>query len=204
MNRPDFFGEDTYWKRHIHRRLEEDMWIEDFRTLLPESGKALDLGCGIGQYSRRLMEYGLDVVSADLSDLALEKVSEFNPNTRKLDMRHPLPFADREFQLVFASLSIHYFSDAVTRKLMAEIRRILAEGGMFVGSVNGIQGLTGIREIAEEIEPHFYWVEDRYARLFDKEDLIRYLDGFTSVRIEERETIRFENKKNYLVFLARK
>lgn len=70
------------------------------------------------------MKYGYDVVSADISDIALNKVKDFNKNVVKLDMRNKLPFSDSEFDLVFANLSIHYFSDEDTKKLLLEVKRI--------------------------------------------------------------------------------
>ncbi len=202
-NRIDYFKADEYWRRHVHRKLEADMWIDDYRAELPVSGNALDLGCGIGQYSRRLMEYGYSVTSADISEIALGEVVKFNPQVMRIDMREPLPFEDGAFDLVFANLSIHYFSDAVTKALISEIQRILAPGGMFVGSVNGMAGAEHIKETAEEIEPHFYWNIDRYFRFFDKDDLHHYLSPFASCRVEARECVRFENRKNYLVFLCK-
>ena len=49
------------------------------------------------------MEYGYDVVSADISDIVLEKVREFNPNIVKLDMREKLPFEGAKFDIVFVA-----------------------------------------------------------------------------------------------------
>jgi len=37
------------------------------------------------------MKYGYEVVSADISDIALNKVKDFNKNVVKLDMRNKLP-----------------------------------------------------------------------------------------------------------------
>lgn len=91
------------------------------------------------------MEYGYNVISADISDIALNKVKEFNNNVVKLDMREKLPFSDGKFDLVFANLSIHYFSDEDTKKLFLDIKRVLKSDGLFVGSVNGIQGLQVIQ-----------------------------------------------------------
>ena len=200
----DYWKADEYWKQHVHRKLEEDIWLDDYCSELPPSGKALDLGCGIGQFSRVLMGYGYTVTSADISDIALAEVRRFQPQTVKLDMREPLPFADETFQLVFANLSIHYLSDAETKTLISEIKRILAPGGMFVGSVNSMRGFEYIRETAQELEHHYYWNTDRYLRFFDEADLRSYLSPFASCRVEARETVRFENPKNYLAFLCGK
>ncbi|MCI8384302.1 MAG: methyltransferase domain-containing protein, partial [Clostridia bacterium] len=128
----------------------------------------------------------------------------FNENVVKLDMRDKLPFQDNEFDLVFANLSIHYFSDEDTRKLMLEIKRILKEDGLFIGSVNGIEGLKVIGNEAKEIEYHFYEYKDKLIRLFDINDVKKYLSNFNIIKIDERETIRFEHKKNYIVFIVKK
>lgn len=204
MSANDYFKNDEYWNNHINKDLEEDLWIEEYKTYLNSTGKCLDLGCGIGQYSKQLIKYGYDVISADISDIALNKVKDFNENVVKLDMRDKLPFQDNEFDLVFANLSIHYFSDEDTRKLMLEIKRILKEDGLFIGSVNGIEGLKVIGNEIKEIEYHFYEYKDKLIRLFDINDIKKYLADFNIIKIDERETIRFKHKKNYIVFIAKK
>ncbi len=200
----DYFGNDEYWKENINKTLEEDMWIDEYKNYFANGGTCLDLGCGIGQFSKKLMEYGYEVVSSDISDIALNKVNEFNDNIVKADMRKPLPFKDSQFDLVFANLSIHYFSDKDTKNLISEIKRILKIGGLFIGSVNGIQGYENIKDTAEVLEHHFYQNKGKLIRLFDIDDLKHYLNIFNILKIEERETIRFNYKKNYLVFFASK
>ena len=199
----DYFKDDEYWREHVNKELEEDLWIEDYQEYL-SNGTCLDLGCGIGQYSKWFMDHGYQVVSSDISKIALEKVKEFNDNVVNLDMREKLPFEKNKFDIVFANLSIHYFSDSDTKKLMKEINRILKKDGLFIGSVNGIQGLEKIKDTAEVLDHHFYYNKDRYIRLFDKDDLNNYLSIFDIIKIDDRETIRFEHKKNYLVFIAKK
>ena len=204
MKAKDYFKDDKYWSNHINKSLEEDLWIDEYKTYFDSRGKCLDLGCGIGQYSKQLIKYGYNVVSADISDIALNKVKDFNKNVIKLDMRNKLPFSDSEFNLVFANLSIHYFSDEDTKKLLLEIKRILKDDGLFIGSVNAIQGLQIIESDAKEIEYHFYEYKDKQIRLFDVNDIKKYLKDFDIIKIDEREIIRFEHKKNYIVFIARK
>lgn len=87
---------------------------------------------------------------------------------------------------------------------MKEIKRILKNGGLFIGSVKGMQGYDKIKETAVELEKHYWFNKNKYVRLFDKEDLEKYLSIFKVLNIEERETIRFEHKKNYWVFFAKK
>lgn len=199
----DYFKNDEYWKEHINKKLEEDLWIDEYKEYLTKKGLCLDLGCGIGQYSKWFLENGYEVISSDISNIALEKVKEFNSNVVNVDMREALPFDDNKFDLVFANLSIHYFSDSETKELMAEIKRILKNDGLFIGSVNGMQGLNTIKETAKELEHHFYLNKNKYIRLFDIEDLNNYLNVFKVIKIDERETVRFNHKKNYIVFVVK-
>ena len=62
--RMDYFKEDEYQKEHINKKLEDDIWIEEYKEFFDKKGKCLDLGCEIGQYSKILIEYGYDVTSA--------------------------------------------------------------------------------------------------------------------------------------------
>ena len=199
----DYFKDDEYWKEHINKALEEDLWINDYKDYL-NGGTCLDLGCGIGQFSKWFIENGYEVISSDISKIALEKVKEFNSNVVNVDMREKLPFEDNKFDVVFANLSIHYFSDSDTKSLMNEIKRILKKDGLFIGSVNGIQGLEKIKETAKELDYHYYYNKDKYIRLFDVEDVKKYLNIFDIIKIDERETVRFDHKKNYIVFIAKK
>ena len=200
----DYFWNDEYWKEHINSKLEEDIWIDDYKEFFLKKGLCLDLGCGIGQFTKKLMEYGYDVVSADISNIALNKVKEFNNNIINVDMRKELPFDNNKFDIVFANLSIHYFSDIETKKLISEVQRILKKDGLFIGSVNGIQGYEKIKDTAEIIDKHYYSNQGKYIRLFDINDVKNYLSDFEFLKLEEKETIRFEHKKNYIIFICKK
>lgn len=200
----DYFKNDEYWKEHIKKQLEEDNWLDEYRKYFSNSGLCLDLGCGIGQYTKKIMSYGYTVVSADISKIALNVVKKFNNNVIEIDMQNSLPFDNNKFDIVFANLSIHYFDDKTTKNLMNEIKRILKKDGLFIGSVNGIQGLKVIKDTSTEIEPHYYYNKNKYIRLFDKSDLKKYLSPFQIIEISEKEIIRFNHQKNYLLFICKK
>ena len=71
-----YFENDLYWKEHINRQLSIDMWIDEYKNYFNNKGICLELGCGIGQYSKRLIEYGYKVISTDISDIALNEVKK--------------------------------------------------------------------------------------------------------------------------------
>lgn len=200
----DYFKYDEYWKEHINKEIEEDNWLDDYKMYFKNTGLCLDLGCGIGQYTKKFMSYGYKVVSADISEVALNEVKKFNDTIVKIDMQETFPFDNETFDIVFANLSIHYFSDKMTKKIISEIKRVLKKDGLFIGSVNGIQGLKVIKDTVIEIEPHYYYNKNKYIRLFDKEELKKYLSPFQVLELSEREIIRFKHQKNYLLFICKK
>ena len=134
------YWNEKYWVRHMRDddlNNIEDNWVEKYGdTVNQHSGKLLDLGCGVGQYSDYFADKGFDVTAADISERALEYLSERLPSvdTVCLDMTEPLPFSDKSFDVVFANLSIHFFSEKDTENLIGEIRRILKDDGIFIGT----------------------------------------------------------------------
>ena len=89
------YWNEKYWVRHMKNDdLDhvEDLWVEEYESLImPHSGKLLDLGCGIGQYSEYFLGKGFDVVAGDISERALRFLSERSPEikTVMLDMTEP-------------------------------------------------------------------------------------------------------------------
>ena len=200
----DYFKKDKYWKEHINKKIENNMWINNYKKYFNSKGKCLELGCGIGQYTKRLIEFGYDVLSTDISKIALNEVKKINKNVLLLDMNSKFPFNNNTFDLVFANLSIHYFNNDDTIKLCNEIYRVLNSGGMFIGSVNSIKGFDVIKDEAKTLERHFYYYNNKNIRLFSQDDLKKYLEKFKILELKEEETIRFNHKKNYIIFIAMK
>ena len=180
------------------------MWIDNYKKYFNQKGKCLELGCGVGQYSKRLLELGYDVISSDISRIALNEVKKFNKNILLLDMNSRFPFNDNTFDLIFANLSIHYFNNNDTIKLCDEIFRVLNHSGLFVGSVNSFDAFNFIKDEAIELEKHFYYYNEKNIRLFDIEDLKKYLEKFEILELKKEETIRFNHKKDYIIFIASK
>ena len=130
--------EKLWDERYIHafgyrENIDPYVWIEKYLTYFEgiHPPRALDLGCGDAVASGYLMKKGFDVTATDLSAVALSIASERNPGlkTLHLNMLDGLPFADRHFGVVAAGLSTHYFSLVDTRRVFADVRRILIPGG---------------------------------------------------------------------------
>ena len=98
--------------------------------------RILDAGCGSGPLAEALREKGAVVsgfdASAAMVDLARQRLGG-DADVRVADLGEPLPFSDDEFDVVVASLVLHYLEDWAGP--LAELRRVLKPGGRLIVSV---------------------------------------------------------------------
>ena len=96
----------------------------------------LDAGCGSGPLMEALRGKDAVVSGFDLSpamvELARQRLGE-DADVRVADLGAPLPYTDDTFDLVVASLSLHYVKDWASA--LAELRRVLKPGGRLVVSI---------------------------------------------------------------------
>jgi SAM-dependent methyltransferase len=205
------YWNEKYWVRHMRDddlNNIEDNWVEKYTdTVSQYSGKLLDLGCGVGQYSAYFADRGFDVTAADISERALAYLAERSTsvNTVQLDMTQPLPFTDKSFDVVFANLSIHFFSEKDTENLIGEIRRILKDDGIFIGSCNSSKAYKYIADKSTVIENNFYLESGgRCVRLFDRAQFEYFFKEWNNVILCEVETQRFNKSKTMWEFIYKK
>lgn len=205
------YWNEEYWKKHLKSHEGEkldfldDIWINKYSETFEKipKGKSLDLGCGLGQYTKYMMDNGFKVTSVDISEEVLNRLKENIPeaNTMQLDMSQKLPFKDNEFNLVIANLSIHYFDEKTTKKLLNEIKRVLKPGGYFIGSVNSSKCIDFIKDHIEKIEDNFYHEEGRDIRLWDKPQFDTFFSEFEKIVLEEVRITRWNRPKDMWEFI---
>jgi ubiquinone/menaquinone biosynthesis C-methylase UbiE len=120
-------------KKLPHRFVEKPA----MRRLLPDlkGKKTLLLGCGTGEESLLLAEYGATgMVGVDLSKESIRLAQESYPETTfAVGDMHNLAFADASFDFVYSSLAVHYSDQP--GNVYHEVFRILKPGGVFQFSV---------------------------------------------------------------------
>jgi ubiquinone/menaquinone biosynthesis C-methylase UbiE len=91
--------------------------------------RALDLGCGVGDFTALLSEAGARPVGVDVAEAGLARArarhSELEFRLAPID--GPLPLEDNTFDVVWASEVIEHVAD--TGRWLSEARRVLAPGG---------------------------------------------------------------------------
>ena len=115
-------------------RFVSDLGSPVVELLAPKRGeRILDLGCGDGALTRKLVELGCDVVGVDASAPQVEAAKALGLDARVMSAEE-LTF-DREFDAVFSNAVLHWIkrADAV----IAGVHRALEPGGRFVAELGG-------------------------------------------------------------------
>ena len=209
-NNQEYWNEG-YWKRVINNQknsFKNRNWLDKYKEIINkiEGNSAVDLGCGIGQDTKWLIDNGFDVISCDISNIALEKLKELIPNseTLQIDIRETLPFKENSINLVNADLSIHYFYMKDTIKIFNEINRILTPNGILIGRVNSDKNKGYIREETKVIEDNYYYDFEKYFRLFNKEQFDILSKNWKIIVLNEDIITRVNKKKVLWEFIFQK
>ena len=177
------------------------IFAQEFAELLADrnikNGKILELGGGLGQDGRYFMSLGFDVTSTDLKD---------SDDVKALDMREmPWPFADSEFDIIYAHLSLHYFDTETTRAIFAEIQRVLKNDGILAFFTNSKSDPE--YDKSKEIENGLMVVDNIFKRYFDVEMARDFAKDFVEILADNNgETYKDIEKgiHNLIRFVGRK
>ena len=111
--------------------------------LAPHTGeRILDLGCGDGQLTERIVHAGASVTGIDASP-KMVAAARARGIAAEEGSAESLPCADHSFDAVFSNAALHWVrgQDA----MMTEVRRVLRPGGRFVAEMGGHGNIAAIR-----------------------------------------------------------
>ena len=174
-----------------------DKWSDDL------NGKnVLELGCGPADDTRKIAELSSSVVACDLSP---PSQIEGAKQVLVVDHSEELPFKPCTFDVVIASLCLHYFSWNTTQKIVSELSRVLTPKGVIVVRVNSNNDENYGAKGHTEIESGLYMVKGQQKRFFSKADVeLLFKSEWKLTTIEEKSIDRYERPKQILEFSAQK
>lgn len=160
-------------------------------------GRVLELGCGNGRDTVDLLAAGCKVTAMDISreNLAECAVAAPKADILQMDIGKPLPFAKDSASVIIASLSLHYFSWAVTLQISSEIKRCFKNGGLLLTRFNSLNDRQHGSTSTLEIEPNFYNVGTGTKRFFDESSVRLFLQGWDIQFLQENVIDRYKKPK---------
>ncbi|NJE10432.1 class I SAM-dependent methyltransferase [Thermococcus sp. MAR1] len=161
-----------------------EKWLV-FSMLQSKSGKALDLGCGTGNYTLELKKRGFDVIGLDASEGMLGVARSKGLSCIKGDA-YSLPFPDESFDLVLSVTMFEFLHEP--EKAVAEINRVLKPGGeVLIATMNGRSAWFFFKRLKSLFVETAY----RYARFYTPTELEGLLRNEGFVDVESAGVIYF-------------
>lgn len=157
-------------------RFVSDLGAPVLELLAPKAGeRVLDLGCGDGPLTRRLVEAGCEVVGVDSSPEQVAAARALGLDARCVDGT-ALAFHD-EFDAVFSNAALHWMRppETVAQGVFAALRA----GGRFVGELGGAGCVAKIRGALHDalrargveptsVDPWYFPSDVEYRRVLEK------------------------------------
>ena len=173
----------------LWERLPEELESPEFERRLAflrhevrAGDRALDLGCGAGDFTAALAQAGAVVVGVDVAQAAIERARARHPSLdfRLVPIEGPLPFEDNSFELVWASEVIEHVAD--TARWLSEVRRVLVPAGRLLVTTPSHGRLrvaiSGVARFSEPLGDHLH--------LYTKGSLQTLLEEFGFSEVEVR------------------
>ncbi len=180
--------------------LNDNEWLERYLPLLTQYKplNIFDLGCGFGNATLYLLKKKFNVISCDLSGLALEWMHKMLPHssTFQCDFLNGLPFRSNPFNVIIADSCLHYFSWNETIDIIKELYRILAMSGCILLRVNSTKDKNFGAGQGQQIEMNYYLRDGRLKRFFDEIGLRKLFEEMNIINLREVETSRFGKLKH--------
>lgn len=161
----------------------------------------LDLGCGSGRDSMFFTKKGFEVVSLDIFINASqqEKLKKAGIKFMNKDIKN-IKFKPKSFDVIYAHLSLHYFDDKTTDKVLNNLYNILKPGGyIFIKCKSTSDKFFGK---GKKIEKNYYDFGHK-RHFFTKECMKEKLKKFKIIKIIKTNCL-LPDKASFIEAFAKK
>ena len=192
---------DQHWNDQWTAITPDSKWltpepdVQDWAAGLAPGARILDLGAGVGRHALWLAAQGFDVVALDAAPGGLAEIDRAGGVTTVLARMDALPFDAGAFDHVLSWNVIYHGDEAILRRTVDEIRRVLRPSGTFLGTMLSHRRLPFEmakypgREISrnawvfdapgtDKMHPHYFCAAT---------DLLVLFSGFECLKLEDRE-----------------
>ncbi len=153
----------------------------------PSGASVLNIGTGSGVLELALRHAGFSVSALDPSEAAIARLRDHGVDGR-VGFAESLPFKDAVFDAVVASEVLEHLDPRQCELALAQIRRVLKPGGLFIGTVPFNERLSDSRTVCPNCGHLFHrW---GHQQAFVRETLAKLLGGhFAAVAISTRSFV---------------
>ena len=155
-------------------RFVSDLGEPVLQLMNPKAGEmVLDLGCGDGELTLKLIDAGCHVIAVDSSPAMVESSLAKGINARVMDGQH-LEF-EGAFDAVFSNAALHWMTQP--REVIAGVKRVLKPTGRFVAEMGGqgnvvsvLAALTKVRQRRglAPVNPWYFPSVEEYRQLLEE------------------------------------
>ena len=169
-------------------------WLEKYIKGLHEEAHEkltiLELGCGRGNDTIFLSSTGHRIISCDIAEDQLEiiKVSYPGVETVCFDLREHFPFGPDMADIVIAGLCLHFFTEKEQKHMLAEISRVMKDGGRFLCRLNSDKGRIPDVQGETALGSGYYITKGGLKRFYNEEMIRATFSDWNVLYIDEYET----------------
>lgn len=158
--------------------MKRDPWLDKWQSMLKAhaaDGRVLEVGCGSGDDTETLVAAGLRVVAFDADAATVERARARVPGAEFhcASVLDRFPLEGSGVPVIVASLCLHYFPWRQTVEVVERLRQTLAPGGRLLCRLNSTEDFNYGAIGHPQIEPHFFSVDGKPKRFFDRASIDR-------------------------------
>ena len=168
---------------------------------LPDLGNVLELGCGTGYFTEKIVQKANHVYATDLSDELLEMADKRFTNNSKIKIQKEdcmnTSFISDKFDSVFMANLIHVIENPL--KALEECNRILKDNGLLIITSFTNYGMKPLEVIKLGFRYMKVWGKPpKYAHRFSFESLGSLMES-AGFAIENHKLVGNKTKSLYLI-----